>query len=194
MNQEGPTLESLTHRLAECPAEFLLEPRIGDKGVIHVAALVSDLLCDLGGSPLTIQDAPAFMPDARNKKNALSTIFVACWLLHDTWFRNQRRLAPAVRTFLSQGLTEIAGLVPAKQFVSDPDRREEFVRLCLKTLGLRPAGETVAQAQDRLATLNSAERERVIREARAAEERAREIRAAMARRAAEEAAARYGSE
>ena len=48
----------------------------------------------------------------------------------------------------------------------------------------------MAQAEDRFTTLNSSERARVIREAKAAEERARAIREAMARKAAEEAAAK----
>jgi hypothetical protein len=78
-------------------------------------------------------------------------------------------------------------LTPAEKFISDPDRREELARLCLKGLGLRPAGETEAQAQDRLGTLNTAERQRVIAAARAAEKRAQEIRDAMAREAARQA-------
>jgi hypothetical protein len=57
----------------------------------------------------------------------------------------------------------------------------------LKSLGLRPAGESIAQAQDRLTTLSTAERQRVILAARQAEERARQIREAMAREAAREA-------
>jgi len=85
-------------------------------------------------------------------------------------------------------------LAQAPSFVRDPDRREELVRLCLRDLGLRPAGETVAQAQDRLATLNTAERQRVLQAARQAEERARAIREAMAKQAAEEAAAQYSRE
>ena len=69
----------------------------------------------------------------------------------------------------------------------DPDRREELARLCLKDLGLRPAGESLAQAQDRLNTLSSVERQRVIGAARQAEERTRAIRAEMARKARAEA-------
>ena len=49
MEHEGPPLEALTRRLAECPAEFPAEPVIGGKGTVHVAAVVSDLVCDLGG-------------------------------------------------------------------------------------------------------------------------------------------------
>ncbi len=86
------------------------------------------------------------------------------------------------------GLDELAELVKAPQLIADSDRREELSRLCLKALDLRPAGETAAQAQDRLTTLNTAERQRVVAAARAAEERARQIREAMAKKAAEEAA------
>ncbi|HKZ68457.1 MAG TPA: hypothetical protein VJ020_00155, partial [Anaerolineales bacterium] len=95
---------------------------------------------------------------------------------------------------LSTGLDELASITTANKFVSDPDRREELARLCLRGLGLRPAGETEAQAQDRLATLNTAERQRVIKAARAAEERARQIREEMAKKAAEEAADKWGRE
>ena len=69
-----------------------------------------------------------------------------------------------------------------------------MVRLCLRDLGLRPEGETEAQAQDRLTTLSTAERSRVLAAARQAEERARAVREAMAKQAAEEAAAQYSRE
>lgn len=188
MNQEGPLLETLTRRLAECPAEFLAEPRIGKAGVVHVAAVVSDLIRDLGGAPLTPEQAAVFQSNApRRDRNRLRLALVAGWLLHEPWFREQKQFAAQAYQFLSEGLAELAGMVQAPQFISDPDRREELARLCLKSLGLRPAGESVAQAQDRLATLSTAERQRVIRAARAAEERAREIRRKMAEDAARDA-------
>jgi hypothetical protein len=52
----------------------------------------------------------------------------------------------------------------------------------------------LAQAADRLNALDSLERDRVIRETRAAEERAQKVREAMAKKKAEEAAARYSPE
>jgi hypothetical protein len=191
MNEEGPVLESLTRRLAECPPEFLAAPRGADgSGVIHVGAVVSDLLRALGGAPL--QKGPAAGFGAGNA-NRLRLVLVACWLLYDEWFRAQRRHAGALE-FLATGLNDCAGLVDAPNFVGDPDRREELARLCLRALGLRPAGETLAQARDRLNTLDSVERARVIREAQAAEERARQIREAMAQKAAQEAPPTYGWE
>jgi hypothetical protein len=194
VHEEGPLLEALTRRLAECPAEFLAEPLIGTAGSVHVAAVVSDLLRDLGGPPLTAEGAQAYQTADRRQRNRLRVVLVASWLLHDPWFRSRQRFDAAARSFLALGLTDLAKLIEAPQLVADPDRREELARLCLQALGLRPAGETVEQAQDRLTTLSSAERQRVIREAQAAERRAREVREAMARRAAAEAAARYSPE
>jgi hypothetical protein len=194
VNAEGPQLEALTRRLAECPAEFLAEPLLGGTGSVHVAAVVSDLLADLGGPPLGRKEAAVFEAKDRGERNRLRTVLVAAWLLHDDWFRSRRQFAAAAQRFLAEGLADLASLVPAPRLVADPDRREELARLCLRALGLRPAGETVAQAQDRLTTLSSAERQRVIREAQEAERRARAVREAMAQEAARLAAARYSPE
>jgi hypothetical protein len=188
MNAEGPFLETLTRRLAECPAEFLAEPRIGLAGAVHVAAVVSDLLRDLGGEPLTSAQAATFQSrNAKQGRNRLRLVLVACWLLHDPWFQEQKRFAELAHQFLIAGLPELAAVVPAASCVADPDRREELARTCLGALDLRPAGESVAQAQDRLTTLSTAERRRVIEAARAAEERARQVREAMVREAARDA-------
>ena len=196
MNEEGPQLETLTRHLAECPAEFLEEPRgVSNSGCIEVAAVVSDLLRDLGGESLTLKEASQFgygpHGKAKGQRARLQLVLIACWLLHDAWFRANKRHAGVLK-LLTEGLTDLTDLVQPEKFISDADRREELVRLSLKALGLRPQGETPVQAQDRLAALNSVERARVIQEAKAAEERARKIREEMARKAAEEAASYYG--
>jgi hypothetical protein len=187
MNREGPLLETLTRRLAECPPEFLASPRLGAVGKVVVPAVVADLLREIGAAGLTPAQAAALgRKEAWSRRNRLSVILVACWLLHDPWFR-QPALAAPVLSLLSDGLSELANVTSAEQCVLDPDRREELARLCLKALGLRPAGETIAQAEDRLVTLSSVERASLLKATAAAEKRAAEIRAAMARRAEEEA-------
>jgi hypothetical protein len=191
MNREGPLLETLTRHLAECPADFLAEPRIGTSGAVNVAAVVSDVVRDLGGSPLTPEQAAVFQSkNQKRDRNRLRLVLVGCWLLHTEWFREQKTLAGLAYWFLSSGLDELAELTQAQEFIVDPDRREELARLCLKGLGLRPAHESEAQAQDRLATLNTAERQRVIAAARLAEERASDIRRKMAAEAARAAEAK----
>jgi hypothetical protein len=191
MKREGPALESLTRRLAECPAEFLAAPRIGSAGKVHLAAVVSDLLRDLGGPPMSPEAASTFQ--SRSPKvdsNRFSLMLLTCWLLHHPWFRSGEEFAPLALALLSHGLSELARATPSAKFVSDADRREELARVCLRELGLRPAGETIEQSQDRLVTLNFAERQRVIRASRQAEERARKIREAMQRVAEAEANAK----
>ncbi len=168
MQLEGPMLESLTRRLAETPEDFLAEPRIGQTGRTHVTAVVGDLLRLLGASPEASQLAPFAGSDVRRDRNRLA------------------RLLDAEASELAQ--------VAARQFVTDPDRREELARVALARLGFRPAGETLAQAQDRLTTLNSAERARVMQAAQAAEQRARQIREALARKAAQESADKWTRE
>ena len=87
MTTEGPPLESLTRRLAETPADFLAEPRIGAAGTVNVAAVVSDTLRDIGGAPLPKELLVAFQPvNAKQNRNRLAAVLVGCWLLHDPWF------------------------------------------------------------------------------------------------------------
>jgi hypothetical protein len=193
MDKEGPFLETLTRRLAECPADFL-----SAAGEVNVAAVVHDLMLDLGGEPLPDKDARSFQGDIQKmtppERNRLQLVLIASWLLHDDWFRKQGNYAAPALNFLNDEIAALAELIQAQKFALDSDRREELVRISLNSLGLRPAGETIEQATDRLNTLDSVERQRVIRESRAAEQRARSIREAMARKAAEEAAASYGRE
>ena len=187
VTQTGPPLDRLLHRLADCPPDFLLAPN-----ELNVTALACDHLRAIGTA------IPG--PDSRRRLAALPDesrrlIAVVLWLLRDDWFLARPELAETTWKFLqSDSLAQLAKLVPAAAIISDSDRREELVRLCLRDLGLRPEGESAVQAADRLTTLDSVERERVIRQTRQAEARAREIREAMARKRAAEAAARYAPE
>jgi hypothetical protein len=183
----GPQLDRLLHRLADCPPDFLLGP-----GEIEVLALACDHFRALGVA----------IPGPRERRSLAALpsetqglLPIVLWLLRDDWFLARPELAQATwRLLLSDALTKLAKIVLAEAFINDSDRREELARLCLKALGLVPEGESAVQAADRLTTLDSVERERVIRRTRQAEARAREIREAMARKRAEEAAARYSRE
>jgi len=194
MQQEGPILESLTHRLAETPEDFLAEPRIGQTGRAHVAAVVGDLLRSFGGSPEVDQLEVFAGTDVPRDRNRLAITLLLCWLLSDDWFLNTKPEADNVLQLLGLGASELGAQVAARKFVTDPDRREELARVALARLGFRPAGESLAQAQDRLTTLNSAERARVMKAAQAAEQRARQIREALVRKAAEESADKWTRE
>ena len=193
MKTPGPPLESLTRRLAETPDDFLAEPRIGAQGTVVVGAVVGDLLRLLGENPGPEQLASFAGTNADDRPRLGLTLLLA-WLLADPWFVEHRPPREALFVLLTEGARFAAATNPAKTFVTDPERREELVRLALAGLGLRPAGETMAEAADRLTTLSSDERARVIAAARAAEKRARQIREALARKAAEESADKWTRE
>ncbi|MBK6607158.1 MAG: hypothetical protein IPG24_17185 [Leptospiraceae bacterium] len=59
---------------------------------------------------------------------------------------------------------------------------------------LKTKGETDNHALDRLTTVNSIERQRLIEESKAAQKRAQELREAIARQEAEEAASKWNRE
>jgi hypothetical protein len=189
VSEEGPELTALLRRLTECPREFLEEPRIGESGRVVVSAVVFDLIDDLGGTGASHVHLPFGSADPSDR-NGMRVVLVACWLLHDPWFRSRRDLGARAHAFLIEELPLLAMVVDAERFVTDPERREELVRHCLAKLALRPRGETDEQANDRRTSLDSVERRRIIEATRAAEERAREVREALVRKAAEEAAAK----
>jgi hypothetical protein len=194
MTSEGPPLEELIRHLAECPADFLEEPVRGGRGLVRVDAVISDLLVALGGQKLPAEAATGFRDADGKQRNYLRLVLVCAWLLYHDWFRAEARFAPAARRWLAGEVVDLARLVAAETFVTDADRREELVRLCLRALEVIPAGETADQATDRLQSISSVERERVIRETRASEEAARKLRAAMERKRAKEAAAKPSRE
>lgn len=194
MEEIGPPLELLTRRLAGTPSVFLSAPQTAYNDGLPVPAVVADLWQDLGGLPLSQQELRALVPRSETDVARARLQLVVCWLLHDCWFRDRRLEKQGLLPFLMDQLGELTKYTNADEVVADADRREEMSRLLLQSLQLRPAGETAAQAEDRLRTISSVERDRVIRAAQAAEERARAIREAMARKAAEEAAASYNRE
>jgi hypothetical protein len=194
MEKIGPELSRLTRYLAEIPADFLDEPKISKGGRLVVAALVNDVLLRFGrranASELALFDGGSLKQD----RNHLQVIAIATWLLTEEWFATAQISADNILTLLAQQLTEMAKVTRADKFVTDSERREEFARVILARLNFRPANENKAQAIDRLSSLSSIERQRLLEESRAAEKRAREIREALARKAAKESADKWTRE
>ena len=193
---EGPPIEALTRRLIDAPRDVLAEPLGAPGGQVAVAAIVSDLVRMHGGAGFdTVSAAPFRLPPAPDPAsvNWLRCVLVASWVLADPSLVAVGR-PDAVTAFLARGLQELAATVTSATLVSDADRREELARRCVHALGLLPGGETQAQAIDRLNTLDSAERARVLAATLDAERRAQEVRQAMHAQAAAEAAAKASRE
>jgi hypothetical protein len=191
MKYEGPPLEVLLRRLAETPRDFLDPPRVGTAGSVQVSALVFDLSWRMG-EPCT-QDELRALPGQAAQSNWMTLCAIGCWLLGDEQlqgFVGKQKLL----FFLGETLQALAEEYRAERYLLDPERREELVRIALAGLELRPAGETEAQAQDRLQALSSTERRRIVAATRAAEKRARAIREALIQKAAKASADKYSRE
>lgn len=195
MDREGPALEPLLHRIAEAPEDFILPASAKEAETVAVAAVVNDVAAALGVT-LTAKELEHFDPSQHKDPSAagLGFALLMCWLLTEEWFRQSFFAREKLLALLRDVAADLAAHGTAKRYHSDPDRREELARLVLAHFGYRPAGETVAQAQDRLTSLSIVERERVLRASKVAEERARAIRAALAKKAADEAADKWTRE
>ena len=197
MNNPGPSLEMLTHRLADTPAEFLGEPRIAgvhNPLAVAVAALVHDVL-RLHGARAPAAALQGFHgAQVKADRNRLALAMIACWLLAGDWFVARRMPQEALLLVLGEAVRELAAAAPAHRYTQDPERREELARIVLARLDLRPGDESVAQATDRLTAISGSERRRLLEASRLAEQRAREIREALAKKAAEESADKWSRE
>ena len=197
MQNPGPHLEILTHRLADTPAEFLGEPRIAgvaNAQAVAVAALVNDIVL-LHGARAPAASLQGFVgAQVKADRNRLALAMIACWLLADEWFIARQLPQHDLLQILGEAARELAAATPAHQFTQDPERREELARIVLARLGFRPRDESVAQATDRLSAISGTERRRLLEASRLAEQRSREIREALAKKAAEESADKWSRE
>jgi hypothetical protein len=197
MKHEGPLLEAMTHRLSECPEDFLA---ICDQANASrfVVALMEDFFRRYGHAnpiPVGMPFIDEWMQSDRvaNNPRHLGILCLAIWLYYDPWFSGREEFArPICHVLQGESLREFARLVKARSLLGVPDRREELVRICLNGLELRPQAESIPQATDRLMSLSSVERDRILKETAAAEKRAREVREAMAKTKARESVSRYG--
>jgi len=199
------SVERLCRRIGAIPSVFVEELRDGQAPLATHAILHDLLLVQCDTAPTTAFLAPFRKGGAvkKAKKGAAESAptqryFLArvlAWLLMDDGFRG----VPAERLEHAIGeAMRVLEVVAARQFLDDTDRREELVRLVLRHLDLSPEGEAAADAEDRLSSLDSVRRVRLLQEARAAEDARRkreaELAAELAKKQAEEQAARYDRE
>ena len=196
------SVERLCRRLGAIPSVFVETPREGQaplvtRAIVHDMVLVQSdappsdaLLALFRKSPAAKKPKKGASDTAPAQRNFLGRVLA--WLLMDEAFRG---LAAARLELAVTECMTVLEVVAARQFLDDADRREELVRLVLRHLGLAPEGEAPADAEDRLSALDSVRRVRLLQEARAAEDARRkreaELAAELAKKQAEEQAARY---
>lgn len=194
MNATGPQLETLLRRLADTPPEFLDEPEVAGQGQVSVPAVVNDLLEKLARrAPLAALERFRGQR-AGTDRNRLMLVLIMTWLLADEWFVSAKLPQADLLRLLDETAGELAATAAAQKYIHDPERREELARLTLARLGHRPAGETPAQAGDRLSALSQTERQRLLAASREAEARARAIREKLLRQQAEASADKWTRE
>ncbi|HEY6333325.1 MAG TPA: hypothetical protein VI756_28635 [Blastocatellia bacterium] len=178
------------------PTAFKASPEEFQGGTVRVRAVVSDLFETMFGSAPESIFLSAFAAKDTGKRelNRLAWTLAGC---HTLWHPSLRG-GPAERAgldrLLIQELAAVASVVRADSLFGEEDRREELVRRVLRALGRIVPGETGVESEDRLRQLDSVERQRVLAAAADRERRSREVREEMARKAAEEAAAKVSRE
>jgi hypothetical protein len=196
MSGTSPPLAELLRWLAEMPEPFHAEPQGFAGGRIVVNAVVADLFESIIGEQPDEAWLAVFAPENSSKfeRNRLRFVLAACHLLWHPALRTGIADRAGLSKLLVQDMAVMASVVSADELVTDIERREELIRRALRALGVLLPGEGQKESEDRLVQLDSLERHRLLREAAKKEERAREVREMMARRAAEEAAAKVSRE
>ena len=191
-----PPLAEFLRWLAEMPYVFSAEPLGFDKGQVAVAAVVADLWETYLGTLHQENVLAAFRPSKTGKleRNRLRWVLAACHLLWHPALRGCSIKPEQLNRLLIQELAQLATAEEAESLRTEEERREELIRRTLRALELQLPGESMQEAEDRLTQVDSVERRRLLRAAAEKEKRASEVREMMARRAAEEAAAKVSRE
>ena len=178
---EGPDINVLHHRLTEFPKEWL-KPQLPS----YFYALVHDALYDLSTS-LRASELTRFKRPYEQCEWYRATMLIAYFLMDNSFKGFSFELALLLDAFENTA-KELAQAGTNKVYINDVDRREEFIRVVLSSINLRPKGETNNQAEDRLQAVSSLERMKVLKAAKVAEQRAHDLRVALAKQKAKEAA------
>jgi len=190
-----PPLAEMLRWVASMPAPFRAAPEGFSGGNVRVRAVVADLFESLQGDPPSPVLLAAFEP-ARDAvdSNRLRWVLAVAHLLWHPYFRRHPPPREALERFLVQEVARLAGVVNVDRLQHEEERREEIVRRAFRAFGLSFDGESPEDAEDQFRQVDSIERRRLLLSAAQRERRAREIRETMARRAAQEAAAKVSRE
>ena len=178
---QGPDINILHHRLTDYPKEWLDQKvAAGFVAIIHDA-----IFCR--SAELKASDLEPFRRPPKQCDWYRLSLLIAYFIADDS-FSELRFPAASLIDLLTGTAEELAAAGPTALYLNDVDRREEFIRVVLNAIGLRPAGESENQAEDRLQAASSQERLKVLQAAKLAEERSRKLREALAEKKAQESA------
>jgi hypothetical protein len=195
MENRVADIYDLVDHLKRCPDDFLKTEVNTPADKPQTAILLQDLYRKIHGN-FNVADSQLPVSGTLRQLEAekLVLLQMACWFFSYPYFTNKPQLLQPIHQFLFKDLLPVAQFVKSEEWIEDEDRAEEFIRLALKRCAILPAGETLAQAADRLDALDTIKRQQVLRESSESIERVKEIRRKMAEEKAREAANVYGRE
>lgn len=184
--------ELVTH-LRTCPDAFLKPSNLTHKDGLDSVALICDTYRVVGHNYLRKEfNLPINL--TRIDDNHWRAIHISTWLLSHKSFSSTHKLEDKLNLFWFKDLSRASEYVNFMQWINDEERAEEMVRLLLNRCDIIPTGEEPDEADDKLASLSSAERHKVLTQSYEAHERIMKIKREMAEKKAREAANTYGRE
>ena len=186
--------ELVTH-LRKCPDIYLEPSSLIENEGLNSIALVCDtyrIVCNdflKKGFKKPSDFNLAYIGD-----NHWRAIHISIWLLSHRNFINSALIEDKLYNFWFEELSEASLYVKFKEWISDDERAEEMVRLLLHCCEIIPDGENQDEAADKLSSLSSADRQKVLKQSYEAHERIMNIKREMAEKKAREAANTYGRE
>lgn len=185
--------ELVTH-LRKCPDTYLKPSDFFSQEGLNSVALICDTYRVITNDFLKNQ---FHIPDFHIKTiedNHWRAIHISTWLLSHPNFINSPSLEDKLYDFWFEELFQASQYVKFNDWISDDERAEEMVRLLLHCCQIIPYGENNDQAADKLSSLSSAGRHKVLKQSYEAHERIMNIKREMAEKQAREAANTYGRE
>lgn len=137
------------------------------------------------------------LPDFHLKSvddNHWRAIHISTWLLSHQDFKNNPVIEDKLYNFWFVELQLASAYVKSNEWINDDERAEEMVRLLLYCCEIIPYGENQEEAADKLSSLSSVDRHKVLKQSYEAHERIMNIKREMEEKRAREAANTYGRE
>lgn len=181
--------------LRKCPDSFLKSSDLLLKDGLNSTALICDTYRIVSNDFLRTEfNIPTNTDLNLIKDNHWLAIHISAWLLSHQDFKNKPLIADKLYDFWFEELREAAAYVKFNEWINDDERAEEMVRLLLNCCEIIPNGENYDEAADKLSSLSSADRHKVLKQSYEAHERIMAIKREMAEKKAREAANTYGRE
>jgi hypothetical protein len=181
--------------LRKCPDTFLLSSDFFLEDGVNSVALVCDT-CKVVSNDFLRNDFK--IPSEFNLKfindNHWRAIHISTWLLSNKDFVNNPAIEEQLYSFWFVELQLASAYVKFNEWINDDERAEEMVRLLLNCCKITPHGENEEEAADKLSSLSSVDRHKVLKQSYEAHERIMNIKREMAEKKAREAANTYGRE